>query len=79
MHSMGGESAFQTHIVVKYYRGEYNHEGVNYFAYAVYDMDIPVKRMFKEYRKSFGIEYSYKLIRHMHGPDCYMLDYAFCW
>jgi len=35
---------------------------VKYFAYAVYDMDIPVKRMFKDYRKRFGIEYSYKLM-----------------
>jgi len=47
---------------VKYYRWKYNREWVKYFAYAVYDMDIPVKRMFKEYRKRFGIEYSYKLM-----------------
>jgi len=56
MHYMGGEAAFQTHILVKYYRWKYNREGVKYFAYAVYDMDTPVKRMFKEYRKRFGIE-----------------------
>jgi len=27
MHSMGGEAAFQTHIVVKYYRVKYNRKG----------------------------------------------------
>jgi len=46
---------------MKYYKGKYNCEGVKYFAYAVYDMDIPVKRMFKGYRKCFDIESSHKM------------------
>jgi len=37
-------------------------KGVKYFAYAVYDMDILVKRMFKEYRKCFDIESCHKLM-----------------
>jgi len=59
---MDGEAVFQTHILVKYHRWKYNREGVKYFGYSVYDTDIPVKRMFKEYWKRFGIEYSYKLM-----------------
>ena len=62
MHSKDGEATFQTNIVVKYSKGKYKRKGVKYFAYAVYDMDIPVKRMFKEYRKRFGIESSHKLM-----------------
>jgi putative transposase len=62
MHSKDGEATFQTNIVVKYSKGKYNRKGVKYFAYAVHDMDIPVKRMFKEYRKRFGIESSHKLM-----------------
>jgi len=62
MHSMDGEAAFQTHILVKYYRGKYNREGVKYFTYAVYDIGVTVYKTFKEYWKRFGIEYSYKLM-----------------
>jgi len=62
MHSMDGEATFQTHIQVKYYSGKYNQKGAKYFAYAGYDMDILVKRMFKEYRKRSGIESSHKLM-----------------
>ena len=37
-------------------------KGAKYFAYAVYGMDLPISRTFKEYRKRFGIESSYKLM-----------------
>ena len=53
---------FQVNIVVKYYRGKYKRKGVKHFAYAVYGMDIPIKKTFNEYRKRFGIESSYKLM-----------------
>ena len=62
MHSEGGEATFQVNVVVKYSKGKYNRNGVEYFAYAVYGMDIPVKRTYKEYRKRFGIESSHKLM-----------------
>jgi len=58
---MDSEATFQTNIVVKYYRGKYNRKGSKYFAYAVYNIDIPVKRMIKEHRKCSGIESSYKM------------------
>jgi len=35
MHNKDGEAAFQTPIVVKYYRGKCNRKGVKYFAYVV--------------------------------------------
>jgi len=44
-----------------YYRRKYNLKRAKYFAYAVYDMDILVKRMFKEYRGRSGIESSHKM------------------
>jgi len=46
---------------VKYYRWKYNRKGSKYFAYAVYDMDIPFKRMFKEHRERSGIESCHKM------------------
>lgn len=62
MHSKGKEASFQVNIVVKYSKGKYDRKGVGFFAYAVYGMDIPVKRTYKEYRKRFGIESSHKLM-----------------
>lgn len=62
MHSGGEEASFQVNIVIKYSRGKYNRKGVEYFAYAVYGMDIPVKRTYREYRKRFNIESSHKLM-----------------
>ena len=62
MHSKEKEATFQANIVVKYSKGKYDRKGVEYFAYAVYGMDIPVKRTYKEYRKRFGIESSHKLM-----------------
>jgi len=51
MHYRDGESTFQTHILVKYSKGKYNHKRVKYFAYAVYYMGVTVQKTFKEYRK----------------------------
>jgi len=60
MRSLEAEAAFQVNIVVKYSKGKYNRNGLEYFAYAVYGIDTPVHKTFKEYRKRFGIESSYK-------------------
>jgi putative transposase len=60
MRSANGEVTFQVNVVVKYSKGKYNRNELEYFAYAVYNMDIPVIKTFKEYRKRFGIESSYK-------------------
>jgi putative transposase len=62
MKSKEHEATFQVNIVVKYSKGKYKHEGVEYFAYAVYNIDLPVKNTFKKYRKRFGIESSYRLM-----------------
>jgi putative transposase len=56
------EATFHVNVVVKYSKGKYNRSGLEYFAYAVHGMNIPVKRTFKEYRKRFGIESSHKLM-----------------
>jgi len=62
MHCRDGESAFQTHILVKYSKGKYNHKRVKYFAYAVCNMGVTVQKNFKEYRKRFDIGSIYKLM-----------------
>ena len=49
-------------MVVKYSQGKYKQKGIKHFAYAVYNMDIPIKSTFKKYRKRFGIESSYRLM-----------------
>lgn len=62
MHSKNDEATFQVNIVVKYSKGKYKNKGTKYFAYTTYGMDIPISKTFKEYRKRFGIESSYKLM-----------------
>ena len=62
MRSGDGEATFTTHIMVKYSKDKYKSKGIKYFPYAVHGMDVPVKKTFKEYRKRFGIESSYKLM-----------------
>ncbi len=54
------KATFQVNVVVKYSQGKYGRHGIEYFAYAVYGIDIPVKRTFEEYRKRFGIECSHR-------------------
>ncbi|MDR1820672.1 MAG: hypothetical protein LBR15_10570 [Methanobrevibacter sp.] len=43
MYSKEKEVIFQVNVVVKYSKGKYGRNGVEYFAYAVYNMDISVK------------------------------------
>ena len=62
MHSQETEATFQVNVVVKYSKGKYRRNGLEYFTYAVYRMDIPLKNSFKEYRKRFEIESSYRLM-----------------
>jgi len=62
MRSKENEATFQVNVLVKYSKGKYKEKGIKYFAYAVYNMDIPIKNTFKEYRKRFGIESSYRLM-----------------
>lgn len=62
MRSKDSEATFQVNIVIKYSKGKYKRKGVKHFAYAVYGMEIPIKKTFNEYRKRFGIESSYKLM-----------------
>jgi putative transposase len=62
MHSKENQATFQVNVVVKYSKGKYKRNGLKYFAYAIYNMDISVKNTFKEYRKRFGIESSYRLM-----------------
>ena len=63
MHSKkNGEATLQVNIVVKYSKCKYKTKGIKYFTYATYGMDLPISKTFKEYRKRFGIESSYKLM-----------------
>jgi putative transposase len=62
MHSKKNKTTFQVNIVVKYSKGKYKQKGLKYFAYAVHKMNLPIKNTFKEYRKRFGIESSYRLM-----------------
>jgi putative transposase len=62
MRSKENEATFQVNVVVKYSKGKYGRNGLEHFAYTIYNMNIPVKNTFKEYRKRFGIESSYRLM-----------------
>jgi putative transposase len=62
MRSGGKEATFQVNVVARYYKGKWNRHGMEYFAFAVYDIDIPAGKTHREYRKRFGIESSYKLM-----------------
>ena len=62
MRSKENEATFQVNVVVKYSKGKYNRNGIEHFAYAVNNVEIPIKKTFKEYRKRFGIESSYRLM-----------------
>ncbi|MFO7968215.1 MAG: ISH3 family transposase [Archaeoglobaceae archaeon] len=56
------KATFQVNVVVKYSQGKYGRHGIEYFAYAVHNIDIPVNRTFEEYRKRFGIECSHRMM-----------------
>ncbi|MFQ6056691.1 MAG: hypothetical protein ACE5J3_12000 [Methanosarcinales archaeon] len=57
-------ATFDLAIVCKYSKNKYNRRGEKYFAYVLigdYDFIRP-RKIFEEYRKSFGIESSYRLM-----------------
>jgi putative transposase len=62
MRSGEKEATFQVNVVARYYRGKWNRRGMEYFAFAVSGIDIPVGKTHKKYRKRFGIESSYRLM-----------------
>ncbi len=62
MRSGNKKTAFQVNIVARYRRGRWKRHGIEYLAFAVHGINIPVTRTHKEYRKRFGIESSYKLM-----------------
>jgi putative transposase len=51
MHSKDSEATFQVNVLVKYSKGKYGRNGIKHFAYAVYNLDTPLKNTIKEYRK----------------------------
>jgi putative transposase len=44
MRSKENEATFQVNVLVKYSKGKYNENGIKHFAYAVYNMDMPIKK-----------------------------------
>ena len=62
MKSKENKATFQVNVVVKYSKGKYKRNKIEYFSYAVYNMNILIKKTFNEYRKRFGIESSYRLM-----------------
>jgi hypothetical protein len=43
MHSKDSEATFQVNVLVKYSEGKYGRNGIEYFAYAVYNVDLHLK------------------------------------
>ena len=62
MRSKNSEVTFQVNVVAKYSKRKYKRKGIKYFAYAVYNVDIPLKKTFEQYKKRFGIESSSRLM-----------------
>ena len=62
MRSENKKAAFQVNVVVRYRRGRWRRHGVEYLAFAVHDINIPVSRTHREYRRRFGVESSYRLM-----------------
>jgi putative transposase len=59
----GEKCMFRLYAVSKYRKKRYRkkkQQGVQYMFYATGRVDIPVERMFEEYRRRFGIESSYR-------------------
>lgn len=60
----GLECTFRLYAVAKYRKKRYRKKcGVQYMFYATGGVNIPVERMFDEYRKRFGIESSYRMMK----------------
>jgi len=56
-----GSVTFDVWIVCVYSKGKYGKHGTAAFAYAVNNIGIRLREIFKDYRKRFGIETSYRL------------------
>ncbi|MCP4156605.1 MAG: transposase [bacterium] len=56
-----GSVTFDVWIVCVYSKGEYGKHGTAAFAYAVNNIGIRLREIFKDYRKRFGIETSHRL------------------
>ncbi|MBE9130285.1 MULTISPECIES: transposase [unclassified Coleofasciculus] len=52
---------FDLWIVCKYRKGQRGKQGLEYFAYVVYQASISLTYIHEDYRKRFGIESSYRL------------------
>lgn len=60
----GEGCTFRLYAVAKYRKKRYRKKhGVQYMFYAAGLVNIPVERMFEEYRKRFGIESSYRMMK----------------
>lgn len=62
MRSGEKEATFQVNVVARHYRGRWNRHGMEYFAFAVFGVDIPAGKTHKKYRRRFGIETSYRMM-----------------
>jgi putative transposase len=62
MRSAGKKATVQVNIVVRYRRGKWKRHGIEYLAFAVHSINMPVARTHREYRKRFGVESNYKLM-----------------
>jgi hypothetical protein len=56
-----GSVTFEVWVVGTYYKGKHGRHGVDYMAFAVYKVPIPIRAIPEDYRKRFGIETSYRL------------------
>lgn len=56
-----GSVTFEVWVVGTYYKGKHGRHGVDYLAFAVYKVPIPIRAIPDDYRKRFGIETSYRL------------------
>jgi len=55
-------ATFPVCVIRKYSKGKYGKHGLEYFGYVVYGIHLPLESVFREYRKRFGIESSYRLM-----------------
>ena len=56
------EVTFPLYVIKKYSKCRYGRSGTKTFTYAVINIDMPVEKVFGEYRSRFGIESSYRLM-----------------
>ena len=56
------EATFPLYVIKKYSKCRYGLSGTKTFTYAVININMPVEKVFKEYRSRFGIESSYRLM-----------------